>query len=86
MAMARAGLGQSAEALRLAACAHAKQEEIGKGTDAWWVSMQDRLLGMARARLTVDELEAAESTGRSASFDSLADELVSAGGTARATS
>ena len=38
------------------------RSEIAKGTDAWWTSMQDRLLGLARTRLSDVELETAEST------------------------
>ena len=86
VAMARAGLERSADALRLAVCAHAKQVEIGKGNDAWWTSMQDRLLGLARTQLSDDERETAESTGRAASFDALTRELVSGGIAAHAPS
>jgi predicted ATPase/class 3 adenylate cyclase len=86
VAMARAGLQRSADALRLAACAHAKQVEIGKGTDAWWASMQDRLLGLARTQLSDVDRENAESTGRETSFDSLTHELVGDGGEDRAAS
>jgi predicted ATPase/class 3 adenylate cyclase len=77
VAMARAGLGRSADALRLAACAHAKQAEIAQGTDAWWASMQNRLLGLARNQLSDGARERAESTGRAVSFEALTRELVS---------
>ena len=86
VAMARARLERSADALRLAACAHAKQIEIGKGTDAWWTSMQDRLLGLARTQLSDVDRENAESTGRETSFGSLTIELVGDGGADRAAS
>jgi predicted ATPase len=76
IAMALAGAGESAQALRLAAAAHAKQAEIGKGTDAWWRGMQDRLLGGARAAVTDAEREAAERGGAAAGFERTVDELL----------
>jgi hypothetical protein len=78
IAMARAGAGDHARALRLAAAAHAKQVEIGQGADAWWQGMQDRLLGAARAALTDADREAAEHDGRTAGLDRVVDELLAA--------
>ena len=76
VAMALAGGGEHARALGLAAAAHAKQAEIGKGSDVWWSSMQSRLLGSARDALTPDERAAAERDGRDAGFDRIVDELL----------
>jgi tetratricopeptide (TPR) repeat protein len=78
IAMALAGGGEHARALRLAAAAHEKQVEIGKGSDAWWVGMQDRLLGAAREATTDPERESAERDGRAAGFDRVVDELLAA--------
>jgi len=76
VAMALAGHGEAARAVRLAAAAHAEQEAIGKTGDHWWSSMQASLLGAARAALPVDEFEAAERTGRDTPFDEILDELL----------
>jgi len=76
VAMALAGHGEAARAVRLAAAAHAEQEAIGKTGDHWWSSMQASLLGAARAALPVDEVEAAERTGRDTPFDEILDELL----------
>jgi predicted ATPase/class 3 adenylate cyclase len=76
MAMALAGAGHHAEALRLAAVAHAKQAEIGQGSDAWWRRMQERLLGAARDALSDAEREEAETDGVTAGFDRVVEELV----------
>jgi predicted ATPase len=78
VAMALAGQGQSAKALRLAAAAHAQQEELGKSADHWWQSMQDRLIGGARTHVSPDELEEAERAGREAGFDAIVGELLGA--------
>jgi predicted ATPase/class 3 adenylate cyclase len=78
VAMALAGAGDHANALRLAAAAHDKQAEIGKGSDAWWQGMQDRLLGSARDALTDSERDTAEREGRDAGFDRSVDELLAA--------
>jgi tetratricopeptide (TPR) repeat protein len=78
VAMARAGQGRSAEALRLAAAAHARHEELGRYADHWWQSMQDRLLGGARADVSADELEHAQRAGREAGFEAVVGELLGA--------
>lgn len=76
-AMALAGQGDAARAVRLAAAAHAEQEALGQGRDRWWATMQERLLGQARARLAPDELERAERAGRETPFELVIDELLS---------
>ena len=75
MAMAMAGAGQCADALRIAAAARSKQAEIGKGTDAWWASMQHRILGAARASLSEADAVAAESAGVATPFEAIVAEL-----------
>ena len=78
VAMALAGAGRSADAVRLAAAARRKQAESGKVPDAWWRGMQDRLIGGARARLTDDEREATEREGATRGFDAVVDDLLAA--------
>ena len=75
LAMAMAGAGQYADALRIAAAARSKGAEIGKGTDAWWASMQHRLLGAARASLSEADAVAAESAGAATPFEAVVVEL-----------
>ena len=79
IAMALAGKGEHATALRLAAAAHAKQVEIGMGSDAWWQSMQDRLIGAARDGLPDDETVRVERARRSAGFDEIVASLLAVG-------
>jgi tetratricopeptide (TPR) repeat protein len=76
VAMALAGQGELAEAVRLASAAHAEQEVLAKETDHWWRGMQERLIGGARARLAPDAVEAAERKGRDVPFDSVVDEVL----------
>ncbi|HET6650729.1 MAG TPA: adenylate/guanylate cyclase domain-containing protein [Candidatus Limnocylindria bacterium] len=76
VAMALAGSGEHARAVRLAAAAHAKQAEIAQGTDAWWRRMQDELLGPARGALSDDERMAAERQGTATGFDRIVAELL----------
>jgi predicted ATPase/class 3 adenylate cyclase len=78
VAMALAGQGDSTRALRLAAAAYAEQEAIGKGSDHWWRTMQERLIGGARAHLGPDEAETAERAGRGLAFDAALDEVLGA--------
>jgi len=76
VAMSLAGQGDPASAVRLAAAAHAEEERLGVESDRWWKSMQDRLIGRARARLTSDELAEAERVGRETPLDVVVDELL----------
>jgi predicted ATPase len=76
VAMALAGQGDFARAIRLAAAAHAKHEELGRSTDRWWGTMQERLLGRARTELTPADLAEAEREGRARSFEGVLDELL----------
>jgi hypothetical protein len=80
VAMSLAGQGDSACAVRLAAVAYAEQEALGKGSDHWWRTMQERLIGGARAGLASDELEQADRVGRETPFDVVLDELLRAKG------
>jgi predicted ATPase/class 3 adenylate cyclase len=76
VAMAVAGRGEPARAVRLAAAAHAEQMALAKSTDRWWATMQTRLLGGARASLSPEEGERAERAGRGTAFDEVLDELL----------
>ena len=76
VAMSVAGQGDSGRAVRLAAAAYAEQEVLGKGSDHWWRTMQEQLIGGARARLAPDEIEQAERMGRGVSFDNVLDEVL----------
>jgi predicted ATPase len=78
VAMALAGQGDSARALRLAGAAYAEQEAIGKGSDVWWRTMQDRLIGGARTTLGPDEAQEAERAGRGLAFEAALDEVLEA--------
>jgi tetratricopeptide (TPR) repeat protein len=78
VAMSFAGQGDSARALRLAAAAHAEQEALGKGTDYWWRTMQERLIGGARSQLEAAEVERLDGLGRETPFDAVLDELLGA--------
>jgi predicted ATPase len=76
VAMSLAGQGESARAVRLAAAAHAEEERLGVESDRWWKSMQDRLIGAARTRLTSDELAEMDRIGGETSLDVVVDELL----------
>src|SRR5919106_5062894 len=76
VAMALAGQGDSVRALRLAGAAYAEQEAIAKGSDVWWRSMQDRLIGGARSDLGPDEAQEAERAGRGLAFEAALDEVL----------
>jgi predicted ATPase/class 3 adenylate cyclase len=80
VAMSVAGQGDSARALRLATTAYAEQETLGKTSDHWWRTMQERLIGGARAQLPPEEVERAERAGREVSFDDVLDEVLEARG------
>jgi hypothetical protein len=77
--MAMAGAGRAHAAVKIAAAATSKQAEIGKGTDAWWASMQARHLGAARSGTTgADAADAAAARARAAvtPFETVVAELV----------
>jgi tetratricopeptide (TPR) repeat protein len=76
IAMALAGAGESARALRLAAAAHQKRGELGRVDDVWWQGMQDRLLGGARLRVDAQEAASAEGQGRRAGLEAVVSELL----------
>jgi predicted ATPase len=76
MAMAMAGAGRPEDALRTAAGARAKLTEMGKGTDAWWLSMQERHLGDARAALSEADAAAAQAAGVARPFETVVAELL----------
>jgi hypothetical protein len=76
VAMALAGAGESARALRLAGAAHQKRGESGRVDDAWWQGMQDRLLGGARLKVDAEEAASAEDQGRRAGLEAVVSELL----------
>jgi hypothetical protein len=76
VAMSAAGQREDARAVRLAAAAYAQQELLGLGNNRWWSTMQEQLIGSARARLGPEQAEAAERVGREASFDAVLDEVL----------
>ena len=76
IAMARAGADDPIGAVRLAVATRTKQAEIGKGIDAWWTGMQERLLGPARAALSPEDLRAAEDEAGAVGFDHMVEELL----------
>ena len=78
VAMALAGQGHSARAVRLAAAAYVEQEALAKTSDHWWRTMQERLIGGARSDLKADQLEQAEGIGRETPFEAVLDELLGA--------
>ena len=81
VAMALAGQGDHARAVRLAAAAYARREAFGytgPSSIKWWREMQERHIGGARARLAPDELEEAERAGRAAPFEDVLDEVLGA--------
>lgn len=77
VAMSTAAQGNHARGVRLAAAAYAQKEELGmQGTSAFWVELQDRFIGAARARLTPEQVEEAERAGRAVPFDAVLDEVL----------
>jgi predicted ATPase len=76
VAMSAAGQRDYARAVRLAAAAYAQQELLGLGTNRWWSTMQEQLVGKARAQLGSEQAEAAERAGRAAPFDAVLDEVL----------
>jgi predicted ATPase len=83
VAMAAAGRGDHARAVRLAAAAHARREALGlrrANPSHWWTKLQRKHIGGARASLPPDEADAAEHAGRNAAFDDILDEVLREGG------
>ena len=81
VAMSIAGRGEHARAVRLAAAAYAQLEAFGvldQSPTHFWAKLQQWFIGGARARLTPEELEAAERAGKEASFDDVVDEVLGA--------
>ncbi len=76
VAMSAAGQGTHSRAVRLAAAAYAQQQLLGAGSQRWWTTIQERLIGGARAQLGREELEQAENAGRTASFEAVLDEVL----------
>jgi len=76
VAMARAGAGAFAQAVRLAAAAVDKRDELGRVDDAWWQRMQDRLLGRAREGLTPEQAAYAKAQGRADGLERVVRELL----------
>jgi predicted ATPase len=80
VAMASAGRGNHARAVRLAAAADQQEKALGFGLgENWWTQIQERFIGGARARLTPQEIEAAERAGEEAPFEAVLDEVLGAG-------
>jgi predicted ATPase/class 3 adenylate cyclase len=81
IAMSAAGRGEHARAVRLAAAAYAQREALGLrpgNPSHWWMRLQKRYIGGARAQLGPDEVEKAERAGREAPFDAVLDEVLAA--------
>jgi predicted ATPase/class 3 adenylate cyclase len=79
-AMSVAGSGDGRTALRLAAAANARKEELGTvGTSLFWTQLQERHIGGARVRLSPEDADEAERAGRGAPFDSVVDEVLGSG-------
>jgi predicted ATPase len=75
IAMSAAGKGDPARAVRLAAAAARQREELHLTDDEWWSRMQTWFIEGARAQLTEEERDGAESAGRSVDFDKVLGEL-----------
>jgi predicted ATPase/class 3 adenylate cyclase len=79
-AMSVAGQGDHRRALRLAAAANARKDELGTlGTSLFWNQLQDRHIGGARDQLSEAEAEEAERSGRETPFDSVLEEVLGPG-------
>jgi predicted ATPase/class 3 adenylate cyclase len=79
VAMSVAGQGDHARAVRLAAAANARRQELGLkpgNPSHWWIKLQARHIGGARDQLSPRKLEEAESAGREARFDAVLDEVL----------
>jgi tetratricopeptide (TPR) repeat protein len=78
LAMALAGQGQDARAVRLASAAYEQRVRLGirrLSPMRFWRELQERHIGAARARLSSDQLEAAEREGGGADFETILDEV-----------
>ena len=81
VAMSVAGQGDHERAVRLAAAAYGQREDLGlqQGNPAhWWMKLQERHIGGARAHLGLEETEKAERSGRETPFDAVLDEVLAA--------
>lgn len=79
VAMSKAGQGDHARAVTLAEAAYAQQRREGRtGANPrhFWARFQERFIGGARARLSPEELEAAERAGREADFDAVVENVL----------
>ncbi|MEX0630252.1 MAG: hypothetical protein WEE67_10935 [Chloroflexota bacterium] len=77
VAMSVAAQGDHRRAVQLAAASNARKAELGTtGTTQFWVDLQDRHVGGARAHLSPSEVEEAERSGREAPFESVLDEVL----------
>jgi predicted ATPase len=80
VAMATAGLGDHAQAVRLAAAANQQDEALGFAIPVnWWTQIQERFIGGARAQLGPEQAEDAERAGRDVLFDAVLDEVLGVG-------
>jgi predicted ATPase/class 3 adenylate cyclase len=76
-AMSTAGTGDLARAVRLASAAYAQRKALGVASNApFWDNLQDRFIGGARARLSPEKVEQAESAGTAVPFDAVLDEVL----------
>jgi predicted ATPase/class 3 adenylate cyclase len=79
VAMSNAGRGDYERAVTLAEAAyaqHRREGRTGRNPRHFWIRFQDRFIGGARARLSADDLGAAERAGREADFDAVVDEVL----------
>jgi tetratricopeptide (TPR) repeat protein len=77
VAMAVGAQGDHRRAVRLAAAANARKEELGTtGTSLFWAALQERHIGGARARLSAADAEEAERRGTAVPFDAVLDEVL----------
>jgi hypothetical protein len=79
-AMSVAGRGDHRRAVRLAAAANARKDELGTvGTSLFWTQLQDRHIASARGQLSEAEAEEVERSGREVLFNSVLDEVLGPG-------
>jgi hypothetical protein len=79
VAMAAAGRGDHARAVRLAEAAYARREALGMSGESpvmFWRNLQTWFIGGARAFLSPTELEEATRAGRAADFDEIVAEVL----------
>ncbi|MGH2756765.1 MAG: hypothetical protein ACRDI3_03145, partial [Actinomycetota bacterium] len=79
VAMAAAGRGDHARAVRLAETAYARREALGMTGESpvmFWRNLQEWFIGGARACLSAVQLDEATRTGRAADFDEVVIEIL----------